>query len=59
MRCKAWLFPVTLLQGVFASDVGMDPLSNLRPGNITGLIYYLYRWTGSYAVLLCLFQVQR
>ncbi|KAF2450763.1 hypothetical protein P171DRAFT_146230 [Karstenula rhodostoma CBS 690.94] len=48
MGCKAWLLPVTLLQGVLASDVDMDPLSNLRPDNITGLIYYLYRWAGSY-----------
>lgn len=52
MRCKAWLLPVTLLQGILASDVDMDPLSNLRPDNITGLIYSLYRWTGSYAILL-------
>ncbi|KAM3485030.1 hypothetical protein MY8738_001713 [Beauveria namnaoensis] len=25
-----------------------DPHSNIRPINITGLPYYLYRWTGSY-----------
>ncbi|KAK7186955.1 hypothetical protein PSPO01_07084 [Paraphaeosphaeria sporulosa] len=48
MQCKAWLLPVTLLQGVLTSDVDMDPLSNLRPNNISGLNYYLYRWTGSY-----------
>ncbi|KAF9731124.1 hypothetical protein PMIN03_012751 [Paraphaeosphaeria minitans] len=48
MRCKAWLLPVTLLQRILAFGVDMDPLSNLRPNNITGLNYYLYRWTGSY-----------
>ncbi|KAL5403914.1 hypothetical protein PMIN06_012921 [Paraphaeosphaeria minitans] len=51
MRCKAWLLPVTLLQRILAFGVDMDPLSNLRPNNITGLNYYLYRWTGSYAAL--------
>ncbi|KAJ6780209.1 hypothetical protein PWT90_01936 [Aphanocladium album] len=25
-----------------------DPRTNLRPNNITGLPYYIYRWTGSY-----------
>ncbi|RDL40267.1 uncharacterized protein BP5553_00246 [Venustampulla echinocandica] len=30
------------------SAANPDPFSNLRPDNITGLIYYLYRWTGSY-----------
>ncbi|KAJ4292539.1 hypothetical protein N0V90_009202 [Kalmusia sp. IMI 367209] len=35
-----------VLSGIFAAEV--DPLSNLRPDGIEGLIYYLYRWTGSY-----------
>jgi hypothetical protein len=29
-----------------------DPSSNLRPDNITGLIYYLYRWTGSLVIAI-------
>ncbi|KAF1966609.1 hypothetical protein BU23DRAFT_603389 [Bimuria novae-zelandiae CBS 107.79] len=49
MRCRAWLLLAALLQGILASEeVGTDPLTNLRPDNVTGLIYYLYRWTGSY-----------
>ncbi|RPA98473.1 hypothetical protein L873DRAFT_1028029 [Choiromyces venosus 120613-1] len=38
---------------LFASANGQsnderDPYSNLRPDNITGLMYYMYRWAGSY-----------
>lgn len=38
-----------LLCAVLGRAQEIDPLSNLRPNNVTGLIYYLYRWTGSYA----------
>ncbi|KAJ4163547.1 hypothetical protein LMH87_005268 [Akanthomyces muscarius] len=31
-----------------AQDWVSDPLTNVRPNNITGLPYYIYRWTGSY-----------
>ncbi|GJN66786.1 hypothetical protein PLICBS_000808 [Purpureocillium lilacinum] len=33
---------------VLPAAAARDPLSNLRPTNITSLEYYLYRWTGSY-----------
>ncbi|GJN76584.1 hypothetical protein PLIIFM63780_000068 [Purpureocillium lilacinum] len=37
-----------LLCAVLGRAQEIDPFSNLRPNNVTGLIYYLYRWTGSY-----------
>ncbi|KAH6989839.1 hypothetical protein EDB80DRAFT_815776 [Ilyonectria destructans] len=40
------LLAATTALGSYGDEI--DPASNLRPDNITGLIYYLYRWTGSY-----------
>ena len=44
---KLSLLPTLVLAGWGACQ--SDDLSNLRPLNISGLAYFLYEWTGSYA----------
>lgn len=39
---------VLLFAALATAQKEKDELSNLRPINVTGLSYYLYRWTGSY-----------